>query len=143
MSPTVTLLLLPPRLLRAKLFAPVCVFHSTRNITACAITMPPKRKAKSPAADEEEHTTKKSRVEQETETAQPTNKVLPVDIKFTPRVNGRLRLSTWNIAGWSASQKKVSESFYTVWAISTQSDRVSSITLRRRTRIYLCSPNLR
>ncbi|KAF8350575.1 Endonuclease/exonuclease/phosphatase [Amanita rubescens] len=68
--------------------------------------MPPKRKAKSPAANEEEHATKKSRVEQETGTAQPTNKVLPIDIKFPPRVNGRLRLSTWNIAGWSASQKK-------------------------------------
>ncbi len=69
--------------------------------------MPPKRKAKSPATDEEEHTTKKSRVEEETETAQPTNKVLPVDIKFPPRVDECLRLATWNIAGWSASQKKV------------------------------------
>lgn len=106
MSPTVTLLL-PPRLLRAQLFAPVRVFHPTRNKTDCAIIMPPKRKVKSSAAEEGEPTTKKSRVEQETETAQPTNKVLPADIKFPPRVDGCLRLATWNIASWSASQKKV------------------------------------
>ncbi|KAK2466796.1 hypothetical protein APHAL10511_001054 [Amanita phalloides] len=75
--------------------------------------MPPKhasvskRKAIS-LATEEEHAPKKSRTEprEETETGQPTNKVLPVDIKIPPRMDNCLRLAAWNIASWGASQKK-------------------------------------
>lgn len=79
-----------------------------------ATIMPPKRasaskrKASSPVTDEEKRS-KVPRVEETTETTQPTNKVLPVNIEFPPRVDGCLRLATWNIAGWNASQKKVLE----------------------------------
>ncbi|KAF8637413.1 hypothetical protein AX17_002908 [Amanita inopinata Kibby_2008] len=76
--------------------------------------MPPKRtsfkrKASSPETDEEGSQTKKTRVEKETEAtenAQPTNKVLPVHIKFPPRMTDTLRLATWNICGLAACQKK-------------------------------------
>jgi len=37
---------------------------------------------------------------------QPTNKVLPVNITFPPRIPGTLRLATWNVCGLAASQKK-------------------------------------
>jgi AP endonuclease 1 len=66
-----------------------------------------KRKAASPVTDEGEPMTKMPRVEEETTNTQPTNKVLPVTIEFRPRVDDCLRLATWNIAGWSASHKKV------------------------------------
>ncbi|KAM6500395.1 Endonuclease/exonuclease/phosphatase [Amanita muscaria] len=81
--------------------------------------MPPKdatsskRKADSLATDEEEEEDKKAKKlrtlkqpSQATESTQPTNKVLPVDIKFPPRAQGALRIATWNICSWSASQKK-------------------------------------
>lgn len=38
---------------------------------------------------------------------QPTNKVLPVNISFPPRVAGTLRFATWNVCGLAAAQKKV------------------------------------
>lgn len=38
---------------------------------------------------------------------QPTNKVVPVDVSFPPRAVGRVRISTWNICGLAAAQKKV------------------------------------
>ncbi|KAA1469446.1 hypothetical protein DENSPDRAFT_796065 [Dentipellis sp. KUC8613] len=37
---------------------------------------------------------------------QPTNKVLPVNISFPPRIPDTTRISTWNICGLAASQKK-------------------------------------
>ncbi|KAN0076914.1 Endonuclease/exonuclease/phosphatase [Tylopilus felleus] len=37
---------------------------------------------------------------------QPTNKALPVDISFPPRVQGTLRLVTWNVCGLAAAQRK-------------------------------------
>lgn len=38
---------------------------------------------------------------------QPTNKVMPVQVSFPPREEGRVRISTWNICGLAAAQKKV------------------------------------
>ena len=38
---------------------------------------------------------------------QPTNKVMPVQLSFPPREEGRVRISTWNICGLAAAQKKV------------------------------------
>ncbi|PFH54216.1 hypothetical protein AMATHDRAFT_53084 [Amanita thiersii Skay4041] len=40
------------------------------------------------------------------ENTQPTNKVLPVHIKFPQRSPGAVRIATWNICGLAASQKK-------------------------------------
>ncbi|KAI0688243.1 Endonuclease/exonuclease/phosphatase [Cytidiella melzeri] len=37
---------------------------------------------------------------------QPTNKVLPVNITFTPKEEGTLRIATWNICGLAAASKK-------------------------------------
>lgn len=37
----------------------------------------------------------------------PTNKVLPVQIEFPPRLPGRTRLATWNVSGLVACEKKV------------------------------------
>lgn len=39
---------------------------------------------------------------------QPTNKVLPVNIQFSPKHEGALRIATWNICGLAAASKKVS-----------------------------------
>lgn len=38
---------------------------------------------------------------------QPKNKVLPVKITFEKRKEDALRIATWNVCGWAASQKKV------------------------------------
>jgi hypothetical protein len=38
---------------------------------------------------------------------QPTNKVLPVNISFSPRVENATRIASWNICGLASSQKKV------------------------------------
>ncbi|RPD66119.1 hypothetical protein L226DRAFT_530245 [Lentinus tigrinus ALCF2SS1-7] len=38
--------------------------------------------------------------------AQPTNKVLPEHISFAPKVEGTVRIATWNICGLAAAQKK-------------------------------------
>lgn len=38
---------------------------------------------------------------------QPTNLVLPVDIKFPPKIANTTRIATWNICGLVPSQKKV------------------------------------
>ncbi|KAG2750635.1 hypothetical protein P692DRAFT_20776351 [Suillus brevipes Sb2] len=37
---------------------------------------------------------------------QPTNKVLPVNISFPPRIAGTVRLSTWNICSLASASKK-------------------------------------
>jgi AP endonuclease-1 len=81
------------------------------------IDMPPtisastsKRKASpSPSDEEGPKVTKKSKVSAASVSRysdQPTNKVLPVNIDFPPRVPNTLRFATWNIAGLAASQKK-------------------------------------
>jgi hypothetical protein len=56
---------------------------------------------------ESSQSTKKAKLPPTSEDAQPTNKVLPVNITFPPRIPGTLRLATWNICGLAASQKKV------------------------------------
>ena len=38
---------------------------------------------------------------------QPTNKVLPVQISFPPKMEGTVRIAAWNICGLAAAQKKV------------------------------------
>ncbi|KAI0807326.1 Endonuclease/exonuclease/phosphatase [Fomes fomentarius] len=40
------------------------------------------------------------------ENAQPTNKVLPVQISFPPKIEGTVRIAAWNICGLAAAQKK-------------------------------------
>ncbi|KAI0709220.1 Endonuclease/exonuclease/phosphatase [Earliella scabrosa] len=40
------------------------------------------------------------------ENAQPTNKVLPVQISFAPKAEGTVRIATWNICGLAAASKK-------------------------------------
>ncbi|VDB82725.1 unnamed protein product [Peniophora sp. CBMAI 1063] len=83
--------------------------------------MPPKRtaskrKAESTSDDESEpkKSTKKTKVAAPAPAVegslapngQPTNKVLPVNITFSPRVDGTVRISTWNICGLAAASKK-------------------------------------
>ncbi|KAH7929707.1 hypothetical protein BV22DRAFT_1142070 [Leucogyrophana mollusca] len=86
--------------------------------------MPPKRKApakrEASSSDDEDNapqsqsTAKKAKTSNDSSSSdtglapngQPTNKVLPVDISFPPRVEGTLRLATWNICGLATSQKK-------------------------------------
>jgi AP endonuclease 1 len=38
---------------------------------------------------------------------QPTNKVLPTNISFSPKTEGALRIASWNICGLAAASKKV------------------------------------
>jgi AP endonuclease-1 len=38
---------------------------------------------------------------------QPTNKLLPVNISFPPRADGKTHIAAWNICGLASSQKKV------------------------------------
>ena len=47
-------------------------------------------------------------------TPEHTNKVLPVNISFPARIEGTVRIATWNICGWAASQKKVRQIIYVV-----------------------------
>jgi AP endonuclease-1 len=78
--------------------------------------MPPKRTAStskrkaspspSNSDDDAPKAIKKPKVSASRYSDQPTNKVLPVDINFPPRVSNTLRFATWNIAGLAASQKK-------------------------------------
>jgi AP endonuclease 1 len=75
--------------------------------------MPPKRKPKSVQPEDEgesSRTKKKAKVESvEGELApngQPTNKVLPANIVFSPRAEGTTRIAAWNICGLAAASKK-------------------------------------
>jgi len=43
---------------------------------------------------------------------QPTNKVLPVNINFPPRIEGTVRLATWNICSLASASKKVRNGLY-------------------------------
>lgn len=45
---------------------------------------------------------------------QPKNRVLPVKISFEKRKEDALRIATWNVCGWAASQKKVRDSAKTM-----------------------------
>ena len=47
-------------------------------------------------------------------TPEHINKVLPVNISFPARIEGTVRIATWNICGWAASQKKVRRILYLV-----------------------------
>jgi AP endonuclease-1 len=47
-------------------------------------------------------------------TPEHVNKVLPVNISFPARIEGTVRIATWNICGWAASQKKVRQMIYVV-----------------------------
>ncbi|KAK0210872.1 Endonuclease/exonuclease/phosphatase [Desarmillaria ectypa] len=70
--------------------------------------MLPKRagtsKRKATDSDGDATSIKKVRVDFPVEGAQPTNKVLPVNISFPPRKG--LRIAAWNVCGLAASQKK-------------------------------------
>lgn len=80
----------------------------------------PKRKESSPNGDFQEgpsKSNKKAKVSDPpppAEGAQPTNKVLPVNISFPVRVPNTLRLATWNVCGLAASQKKVGSTIHPV-----------------------------
>jgi AP endonuclease 1 len=45
-------------------------------------------------------------------TPEHVNKVLPPNISFPARIEGTVRIATWNICGWAASQKKVNQMIY-------------------------------
>ena len=45
-------------------------------------------------------------------TPEHINKVLPVNISFPDRIEGTMRIATWNICGWAASHKKVRHIIY-------------------------------
>ena len=47
-------------------------------------------------------------------TPEHVNKVLPLNISFPARIEGTVRIATWNICGWAASQKKVGQIIYVV-----------------------------
>ena len=49
------------------------------------------------------------------ENAQPTNKVLPVQISFAPKAEGTVRIATWNICGLAAASKKVRGLRFVIW----------------------------
>ena len=51
--------------------------------------------------------TKKAKTDTTQNNPKYVNKVLPVNISFPPRIEGTLRIATWNICGLAASQKKV------------------------------------
>lgn len=103
---------------RARLLVP----HAS---TLSRIAMPPKRRVTAKKRDDAGTTSESESASQSqprakrvkrTETTsddgkapngQPTNKALPVDISFPPRVQGTLRLVTWNVCGLAAAQRKV------------------------------------
>jgi AP endonuclease-1 len=75
-----------------------------------------KRKAASESQSDNETTqsaSKKTKVSRDSlepavaTNGQPTNKVLPVNISFPPRIAGTVRLSTWNICSLASASKKV------------------------------------
>ncbi|KAF9475864.1 hypothetical protein BDN70DRAFT_864232 [Pholiota conissans] len=82
--------------------------------------MPPKRtssKRKVESGDQSDHeegpsqpshSSKKARkgTEIAAESSQPTNKVLPVNIIFSPKPIGTTRIVAWNVSGFAASSKK-------------------------------------
>ncbi|EPQ58038.1 hypothetical protein GLOTRDRAFT_136836 [Gloeophyllum trabeum ATCC 11539] len=84
--------------------------------------MPPKRNAKRKASESEDDnaeptqpkasTSKRSKASSNAddaptpENAQPTNKVLPTTISFPKKLEGTVRIATWNICGLAAAQKK-------------------------------------
>jgi len=42
----------------------------------------------------------------------PTNKVLPVQIEFPPKLPGTMRLAAWNVSGLVACEKKVASHIF-------------------------------
>ena len=83
--------------------------------------MPPKKRKASEDSDDEASGSK-ARTSKKTAAAgsaqgddsgiasngQPTNKILPTEIKFPDKIDGTVRISSWNVSGLAASQKKVS-----------------------------------
>lgn len=61
---------------------------------------------------------------------QPTNKVLPVTITFPPKTPDSIRISSWNVCGLAASNKKVQSFLSTIHFLLTQS--VSGLQILRR-----------
>jgi AP endonuclease 1 len=49
-------------------------------------------------------------------TPEHINKVLPINISFPARIEGTVRIATWNICGWAASHKKVRQIIYVVFS---------------------------
>lgn len=95
-------------------------------VTRRIVSMPPKRttskRKAEPTSDDEAEPSKPSRASKKTKVAastsmadegglapngQPTNKVLPVNVAFSPRIEGTVRISAWNVCGLAAASKKV------------------------------------
>lgn len=119
--------------------------------------MPPKkktavkRKAASESQSDDEATqsaSKKAKVSKDlpgsavASNGQPTNKVLPVNISFPPRISGTLRLSTWNICSLASASKKVSamNSYCTDFPIISVLYFIRDLNsmLRRRIQTFSC-----
>jgi hypothetical protein len=128
--------------------------HLSKALTlSVKVSMPPKRTAStststskrkaSPSDDEDApKVTKKSKVSTASAprySDQPTNKVLPVNIDFPPRIPNTLRFATWNIAGLAASQKKGFK--YYLEAEDPDILVLTETKVRVITRLLVCKPN--
>ena len=114
---------------------PRILSHNLRTsrlvLTSCLHDMPPKKTAKrareeTPDESDPEQSTSKAkassskkakttvkRADTTEENSQPTNVVLPVHIKFPPKIANTTRIASWNICGLVPSQKKVRICVYT------------------------------
>ena len=70
------------------------------------------QESQSQASQSQSSKAKKARTDGST--PEHINKVLPVNISFPARIEGTVRIATWNICGWAASQKKVRQKIYDV-----------------------------
>ena len=70
------------------------------------------QESQSQASQSQSSKAKKARTDGST--PEHINKVLPVNISFPARIEGTVRIATWNICGWAASQKKVRQIVYVV-----------------------------
>ncbi|KAF9013973.1 Endonuclease/exonuclease/phosphatase [Cyathus striatus] len=93
-----------------------------RSGLSSAVSMPPKRPSNkrkveessgsdainegSSVAKRPKKNTSETPASASSESAQPTNKVLPVHISFPPKTAESTRIATWNVCGLAASQKK-------------------------------------
>lgn len=84
--------------------------------TSSKLNMPPKKRKASEDSDNEKgsstRATKKTAPTEENTSpiapnGQPTNKALPANIEIPEKTEGALRISSWNVSGLAASQKKV------------------------------------
>ena len=76
----------------------------------------PSSQTTEPQSQSQSSQTKKARIGDPT--PEHVNKVLPASISFPARIEGTLRIATWNICGWAASQKKVNQTIYVaLWSL--------------------------